>query len=275
MVETQRLCVVAGPTMRRLASCARGGRWLGAQLARHSARSASAPLAVVVAASGGLRAASTAGTAAVAAAALAWSAQASACAAAEDDVAAFPSKGDPYKGVSVSASDVGACASVTDFARKLEASLAEWRGSGRQGVWLQIPAARPELIAAAQSQGFEFHHAEPDYLMMCRWLGEGDSMLPDNASHSVGVGAVCINSRSEVLVVQEATGPAANRPGGFWKIPTGLVNAGEEVRAPPLPPPAGRRPRNVWSQGHVPRPPPPPVPWVPRPLRHPLAAMRA
>jgi len=141
----------------------------------------------------------------------------------------FASKGDPYKGVTVEAKDVNECGSTEYFREKLASSMAVWRERGRRGVWLPIPSARPELIAVAQKQGFTFHHAEPDYLMMCTWLAEGESMLPANASHSIGVGIVCVNERDEIVMVQEATGPAANRKGGFWKVPTGLVNAGEEL----------------------------------------------
>ncbi len=38
-----------------------------------------------------------------------------------------------------------------------------------------------------------------------------------------------LNGKGEVLVVQERTGPAA-RP-GFWKLPTGVANQGEEIHA--------------------------------------------
>ena len=141
----------------------------------------------------------------------------------------FATKGDPYKGVSVSAADVGACPTISSFVVKLEASLAAWKANGRKGVWIEIPSSRPELIAVAQEKGFEFHHAEPGYLMMCNWLADSENMLPANASHTIGVGILCINEKDELLVVQEATGPAANRKGGFWKVPTGLVNAGEEL----------------------------------------------
>jgi len=129
----------------------------------------------------------------------------------------------------VAARDVAACPTTDAFQQKLVDSLVAWKESGKRGVWLEVPAKRSELIAAAQSQGFEFHHAERDYLMMNLWLGEGESLLPANASHSVGVGILVLNKRGELLVVQEATGPAANRKGGFWKVPTGLVNAGEEM----------------------------------------------
>ena len=134
----------------------------------------------------------------------------------------FVSKGDPYKGVSVSASAVDECLTSEYFGERLRSSVMAWRERGRKGVWIQIPATRPELIAVAQAQGFTFHHAEPDYLMMCTWLSEGESMLPANASHSVGVGIVCLDEDGKIVMVQEASGPAAGRKGGFWKVPTGL-----------------------------------------------------
>ena len=153
------------------------------------------------------------------------------CQCAANETEPFPSKGDPYGGVSVAVHDVAACETVESFRSRLEVSLSSWRSSGRRGVWLQIPATHASFIPAAQAMGFEYHHAEPDYLMMCAWLGAGASTLPANASHSVGVGIVCLNESGELLVVQEASGPAANRKGGFWKVPTGLVNAGEELAA--------------------------------------------
>lgn len=63
--------------------------------------------------------------------------------------------------------------------------------------------------------------------MMTKWLPEHLSdTLPPNASHQVGVGAIVVNSRGEMLVVQEANGPL--RGEGFWKMPTGLVLAGRQ-----------------------------------------------
>ena len=160
------------------------------------------------------------------------------CASSVEPSQVFISKGDPYKGVSVSLEHVNECLTVEYFREKLTNSLGEWRANGRKGVWIQIPSGRPEFIAAAQALGFTYHHAEPEYLMMCTWLGDGDSMLPANASHSIGVGIVCINAHDELVMVQEATGPASGRPGGFWKVPTGLgvrLCPTPSVRAAPAP----------------------------------------
>lgn len=43
-----------------------------------------------------------------------------------------------------------------------------------------------------------FHHAEPNYLMLVRWISETTNNLPANASHRVGIGAFVMNSNREV-----------------------------------------------------------------------------
>jgi len=47
--------------------------------------------------------------------------------------------------------------------------------------------------------GFRYHHAEPDYLMLVRWIPDTPDTLPANASHRVGVGAFVINNNKEVV----------------------------------------------------------------------------
>lgn len=143
----------------------------------------------------------------------------------------FACKGDPYSGVTVSADVIGGCASAKDFGAQLEASVAAWQRDGKRGAWLEVPAGKTLFIGRALRQGFTIHHAEPKYVMLVRWLPGGESPLPPNASHTVGVGIVCVNERDEICLVQEATGPAAARrvSGGFWKVPTGLVTQGEDL----------------------------------------------
>ena len=99
-------------------------------------------------------------------------------------------------------------------------------------------------------------------------LPDSPNTLPANASHTVGVGALVTNSEAtwtaillqchclqhlelvakmtslsnkpckwqgQILLVREKSGPAAKH--GFWKIPTGLVDAGEvklQQRGKPL-----------------------------------------
>lgn len=89
-----------------------------------------------------------------------------------------------------------------------------------------------ELLPAAIEAGFELHHTEPDRVVLAAWLKPSASPLPGYTTHTVGVGAVVINSQRQILAIQEATGPASRahgNAGAFWKYPTGLVDAGEGV----------------------------------------------
>jgi len=64
--------------------------------------------------------------------------------------------------------------------------------------------------------------------MLTQWLPETENKLPPNASHQVGVGAFVFDRASgRVLVVQERSGPLKGK--GVWKIPTGLVQQGEDI----------------------------------------------
>ncbi|CAK0866106.1 unnamed protein product [Prorocentrum cordatum] len=100
---------------------------------------------------------------------------------------------------------------------------------GKKGVWLQIGIGSADLIPIATSEfGFEFHHAERGHVMLAKWLPKDlPNTLPGNASHTVGVGAVVTDSSGRVLLVKEKSGPAARM--NIWKLPTGLVDAGEEL----------------------------------------------
>jgi 8-oxo-dGTP pyrophosphatase MutT (NUDIX family) len=140
--------------------------------------------------------------------------------------ATLPFTTDLYGGISIAADalppDPGA------FAARLAASLACWRAQGVRGVWLTIPLALAALIPPAAAAGFAFHHTTPaQQLVLTHWLVESPSHLPAYPSTAVGVGGFLRNGRGQLLVVRERRGPAA-RP-GFWKVPTGLVDRGEDV----------------------------------------------
>ncbi len=104
-----------------------------------------------------------------------------------------------------------------------------WREEQRQGIWLRIPITQSHFIPIAVSKGFWFHHCGPEYLLMCHWLpgGRESSRLPAAASHYIGVAGFVINSKNEMLMVQEKTGPAAGI--GLWKLPGGLCDVGEDI----------------------------------------------
>ncbi|KAK9142003.1 hypothetical protein Syun_011403 [Stephania yunnanensis] len=71
-------------------------------------------------------------------------------------------------------------------------------------------------------EGFNFHHAEPGYVMLTYWIPDEPSMLPDGPSHQIGIGGFVMNENREVLVVKEKQCPCQCR--GIWKLPTGFIN---------------------------------------------------
>ncbi|XP_065615742.1 nudix hydrolase 7 isoform X2 [Quercus suber] len=81
------------------------------------------------------------------------------------------------------------------FPSLLRASISQWRQQGKKGVWIKLPIEHANLVEATVKEGFRYHHAEPDYLML-------------------------------VLVVQEISGKFKGT--GVWKFPTGVVNEGED-----------------------------------------------
>ncbi|XP_039070323.1 nudix hydrolase 2 [Hibiscus syriacus] len=133
---------------------------------------------------------------------------------------------DRYGGVVV---EVTVPLESTLFTSMLRASIAQWRQQGKRGVWIKLPIQHSNLVDPAVKEGFWYHHAEPNYLMLCYWIPEGTHTLPANASHRVGIGAFVMNEKREVLVVQENTGRF--RGTGVWKFPTGVVDEGEDICA--------------------------------------------
>ncbi|XP_010448434.1 PREDICTED: nudix hydrolase 10 isoform X2 [Camelina sativa] len=110
------------------------------------------------------------------------------------------------------------------FVAALKYSFAQWRLQGKKGVWLNLPLSHVNLVEPAVKEGFRYHHAEPTYLMLVYWIPEAESTIPLNASHRVRVGAVVLNQNKE-----EKYGTLCGT--GVWKIPTGVVDEGEDIFA--------------------------------------------
>jgi len=105
--------------------------------------------------------------------------------------------------------------------------MREWRDSGKRGVWLSIPTEKMQLSAPAVKLGFVPHHCEKEYVMFTHWLASEENRLPASATHQVGVGVICVKPDGKLLVVRERNGPLKGT--GFYKIPTGLADLGEEL----------------------------------------------
>lgn len=111
--------------------------------------------------------------------------------------------------------------------QSMEATVQACRSLGKSSIWVHIPMNRCNIIQDAKMEmlGFHFHHTKKDTVVLNRWLDDTtESKIPEFATHNVGVGAVVINSRNEILCVREL-----RKNYMPWKTPTGLSDVGESI----------------------------------------------
>nr|XP_043609232.1 nudix hydrolase 2-like [Erigeron canadensis] len=143
-----------------------------------------------------------------------------------DNVLLLSGKEDEHEGVIVEMCKDSLLDPIV-FASSLKASMLHWKQQGKRGIWIKLPIELVNLIEPVVKEGFSYHHAEPNHLMLVRWIPETVNTLPANASHRVGIGAFVTNEKGEVLVVQEKSGKFQGT--GVWKFPTGVVDEGEDI----------------------------------------------
>jgi len=136
-------------------------------------------------------------------------------------------KEDRYGGVEAEATVGSLGAEVGRFDAELRRGLEGWKAAGKKGIWLKIPTPAAACVGSAVAQGFHFHHAQEDYVMLTQWLPTSPSPLPRYAFTQVGVGGIVLNSKAEVLMVQERVSPLPQFQGS-WKLPGGLADPGED-----------------------------------------------
>ncbi|KAG7346854.1 NUDIX domain containing protein [Nitzschia inconspicua] len=113
----------------------------------------------------------------------------------------------------------------TTFSELLKGTVTALRDMKKSSVWVEVPMSRARLIEDMQGLGFEFHHAEGTMAKLNLWLHPDiPSKIPEYATHHLGVGAVVINSRDEILCIRELR--QNYMP---YKIPTGLSERGESI----------------------------------------------
>ena len=144
---------------------------------------------------------------------------------ADDEAQLLTFKEDRYNGVELQVPPTAAGRS-SDFERVLSARIAGWIERGKGGLWLKIPLECAALAGVAAALGFKFHHAQPGYVLMTRWLLQTPSPLPNYAFTQIGVGGIVVNKKGEVLMVQERIAPMPQFQ-GCWKLPGGLADPGE------------------------------------------------
>uniref|UniRef100_A0A1B6D1X3 Nudix hydrolase domain-containing protein n=1 Tax=Clastoptera arizonana TaxID=38151 RepID=A0A1B6D1X3_9HEMI len=136
----------------------------------------------------------------------------------------FVGNEDHYKGIHVD-SVKEPCENQSSFSLKLQDSLKKWSEKNVKAIWFKVDLKNVDWVPILAKNGFRFHHAEGEIVHMCKWLPDNEeSCIPLYAHTTVGAGGVVINSKGQLLVVQQRF---QNTP--YWKLPGGYVEPGENI----------------------------------------------
>uniref|UniRef100_A0A182W106 Nudix hydrolase domain-containing protein n=1 Tax=Anopheles minimus TaxID=112268 RepID=A0A182W106_9DIPT len=129
---------------------------------------------------------------------------------------------DRFNGITVD-SCMETC-SPESFPTVLKRSLEHWIQSKHRGIWFKVHLTAASWIPELVNNGFQFHHAKNSFVMLYRWLPTDETAnIPPYSHTMVGVGALVINDRNQVLVVSENNALIV----GSWKLPGGYVEPNE------------------------------------------------
>ncbi len=126
---------------------------------------------------------------------------------------------DPYNGVTINSKDLPK--TKEEFELKLE-YLIDTLQHKRNLIWIYIDIKRSDFIPIATKRGFFFHSCDEDYILVVKRLKE-NAIIPTAANHTLGVGAVVINDKNEILVIKERVSNLG------YKLPGGHIDNGELI----------------------------------------------
>ena len=111
-----------------------------------------------------------------------------------------------------------------DDVPELLALLEDTKREGILSQWVHVPMRCGAALEPLEKAGFAYHHACGTVGVLCKWLGDGVSKVPEYATHRVGVAGLVVNDDGKVLLVTE-------KRGKFWKLPGGHADLGEDIYA--------------------------------------------
>jgi 8-oxo-dGTP pyrophosphatase MutT (NUDIX family) len=138
---------------------------------------------------------------------------------------------DAFHGVTI---DLGKLSmNVNEFNDRLIQSLDTFRQQKKRGVWLRIPQEKSEYIPIGVNQQFQFHHCQPEYIMLILWLPDptiDPNLIPVYPVHYVGCGALVVDwELQKILLITENRKVSDESEEQMWKIPGGAYDDTDET----------------------------------------------
>lgn len=84
----------------------------------------------------------------------------------------------------------------------------------RNLIWIYIDIKKSDFIPIATKKGFIFHSCDEEYILVVKSI-KRKLWIPTASNHTLGVGAVVINDKNELLVIKERISTVGYKlPGG-------------------------------------------------------------
>ena len=126
---------------------------------------------------------------------------------------------DPYNGITIDSKDLPD--TKEEFELNLDYLIDEVKNK-RNLIWIYIDIQRSDFIPIATKRGFFFHSCDEGYILVVKRIKE-NAIIPTAANHTLGVGAVVINDKNEILVIKERISNLG------YKLPGGHIDNGELI----------------------------------------------
>lgn len=136
-----------------------------------------------------------------------------------EQIGYFKTTLDPYNGITIEAKDLPN--NKNEFKIHLEYLLNKIKNT-RNLIWVYVPIDKSTFISILVDKGFIYHTCYEKELLLVKRI-KPNTTIPTAANYTLGVGAVVINDKNELLVVREKVFDL-----GF-KLPGGHIDDGELI----------------------------------------------
>ena len=113
---------------------------------------------------------------------------------------------------------------VSEFKTSLISLQKQAKEDNKSLLWLDLTTKQSQHIAVALELGFEFHNCEAKRTTLTYQVKK-DAYIPVSPSHTIGVGAVVINEKNELLMVRDRI----HNEHSIYKLPGGMVEHADKL----------------------------------------------
>jgi ADP-ribose pyrophosphatase YjhB (NUDIX family) len=114
--------------------------------------------------------------------------------------------------------------SSQDFKYALTSLIGRAKEDKKNLLWLDLTTQQYQHIAIALELGFEFHNCEAQRTTLTYQV-KIDAYIPVPPTHTMGVGAIVINDKNEILLVRDRI--SSNH--SIYKLPGGMVEHADKL----------------------------------------------